>query len=61
MGVGEEGQSRELTSWVIIKMKKETNVQRQRERELQKASSQWLDSSFFFFFCKISVIWGVIF
>ena len=40
MGVGEEGQSRELTSWVIIKMKKETNVQRQRERELQKASSQ---------------------
>ena len=50
MGVGEEGQPRELTSWVIIKMKKETNVQRQRERELQKASSQWLDSSSFFFF-----------
>lgn len=62
MGVGEEGQPRELTSWVIIKMKKETNVQRQRERELQKASSQWLDSSsFFFFFCKISVIGVVIF
>lgn len=49
MGVGEEGQSRELTSWVIIKMKKETNVQRQRERESYRKPqvSGWILLFFF--------------
>lgn len=59
MGVGEEGQPRELTSWVIIKMKKETNVQRESYRKPHV--SGWILLLLFFFFCKISAIGVVIF
>lgn len=50
MGVGEEGQPRELTSWVIIKMKKETNVQIERERVTESLTSV---AGFFFFFFSV--------
>lgn len=57
-GSGQEGQPRELTSWVIIEMKKETNVQIESYRKPHV--SGWI-LLLLFFFCKISVIGVVIF
>lgn len=50
-GSGQEGQPRELRSWVIIEMKKETNVQIERERVTESLTS--VAGFFFFFFFSV--------